>query len=192
MLSKSSVGQAGTDFSSPPNALTKSFDDLVEFVVFPSHENRRLLITFLAKLALQAADLVEGEAGIDGQPGADGGRLDGHQRAHVGKGAAVVGFTPGGQRREDEVGPAKFRGEHSGQREGAVEALAGELALVVGGFLAVADEHNGFDLGGFNLGLPCQPGRRAWAAGRQAFPGLRTEGINASAWERIVLPMRNI
>ncbi len=95
----------------------------------------------------KGAPVGDADIGLDGHGEGDGGGFDGGQRADVIVGSAVIGFGVGGVGGENQGGFAKIAADDGGKGQGAVEALAVELAEAVRRFFGVAQEDDGFDCG---------------------------------------------
>ncbi len=80
---------------------------------------------------------------VDGEAEGDSGGFECGERPDVVVGDAVIGFGDCGIGGEHRVGNAELFLEHGGECQGAVEALAIELAEAGLGFFRVAEEHDG-------------------------------------------------
>lgn len=99
--------------------------EVVEQAMFPGDEDRGVLIFGFFQLGFQAVDFTVAKLGIDRQPAADGGWLDGGQGADVVIICVVVAIDQfrwvGG---EDELWSSIFADQNLRQGKGAIEATA--------------------------------------------------------------------
>jgi len=124
--------------------------------MFPGDEDQRVLVPRLRQLVLQSLDLPKSELRIHRETELNRRRLDGGQGSDVVVELALVVDLLVRVGCEDESRSSELGHQDTGQRQGSVQSLATQLPQAAYGFLAVADQYNGFlvPLGCHRLGVP--------------------------------------
>ena len=117
---------------------------LVELLVFPADQYRRIAVLRLPKYRLQFADLIIAEARIDRHLKTDGGRLHRRQRSVIGIGNAAILLFLGRIGRENGIGLAEIFCNDGRQFQGTIEPTTAELSHATFGLFSMPDEDDRF------------------------------------------------
>ena len=120
-------------------------DQFRQIAVGPRGVDGGVVILVLQQFARQIAGVIGRKFDVHGQAELDGGGADGHQRANIAVGVVQLAFLDVARRigGEHVVGSAEFLRQQRRQVNGAVQALAIELAEATFRLFGVAQEHQG-------------------------------------------------